>query len=59
MTIRDTDFQVLTTPTPNDITTPDNDPTYSCNDIVSRNKNKMELRVGRENLSKSVIMHAN
>jgi len=59
MMIGDTDFQVLTTPTPNDITTPDNDPTYSCNDTVSGNKDKMGLRVDRENLPKSVVMHAN
>ena len=57
--IGDTDFQVLTTPTPNDITTPDNDPTYSCNDIVSGNKDKIGLRVGRENLPKSVVIYTN
>ena len=59
MMIGDTDFQVLTTPTPNNITTPNNDPTYSCNDIVSGSKDKMGLRVSRENLLKSVVMHAN
>jgi len=57
--IGDTDFQVLTTPTPNDITTPDNDPTYSCNDMVSGNKDKIELRVDRENLPKSVVIYTN
>jgi len=59
MIIGDIDFQILTTLIPNDITTSNNNPTYSYNNTVGGSKDIMELPVDKKNLSKTIVMHVN
>lgn len=59
MTIRDIDFQILTTSTPNNKSIPNNNPTHSCNNTVGGGKDETGLQVGRDEYPNTTVMHIN